>query len=99
MDPDAVFERAEVTEYQEDVFPGGSAGPTWVATDPETGCRGVGTFEKESRTNLVYAVESYRDDPDRDVPYVSSGKGATLEMNWADDDGTLTDRLRALFPF
>lgn len=100
MDPDTVFERAEVTEYPSEVLPGESDDPRWIADDPETGCRGVGDFDEEARTNLVHAVEAYRADPERDVPYVSSGKAATVEMAWVDGDRTtLTDRLRSLFPF
>jgi hypothetical protein len=75
MDPGTVFDRADVTEYPGDISPGGSDEPTWVAEDPETGCRGVRRFDEEARTHLVYAVEAYRAASDGDLPSVSFLKG------------------------
>jgi hypothetical protein len=97
MDREAVFERAEVVEHPEEFRPGESGDDVWIATDPETGCRGVGSFENEARTNLVYAVEVYREDRDRTVPYMSAGHGSTTEMGWLDDE-SITDRVRDLLP-
>jgi hypothetical protein len=98
VDPDAVFERATTSHRPGDLMPGGSDGPKWVAVDPETDCRGVGRFEKAARTNLVYAVEVYQEDPGEPVPYMSSGPGQTVEMRWQrEDDSTLGERLGSLF--
>jgi hypothetical protein len=100
MDPDAVFERADVSRNPGDLLPRGSDEVRWVAVDPETGCRGVGRFEKAARTNLVYAVEEYRDHPGESVPYMSSGNGQTFEMGWQrEDEAGLGDRLPSFLPF
>ena len=100
MDPDAVFERADASRRPGDLLPGPSEETSWVARDPETDCQGVGDFEQAARANLVYAVRAYRDAPESDVPYISSGKGRTHEMRWVDDDRpTLAERLRGFLPF
>jgi len=100
MDPEAVFERADVTEQPGDLLPGGTDADTYVATDPETDCRGAGRFEQEARTNLVYAVEAYREHPEDTVPYMSSGRGQTHEMRWLrEDDPSLAERVEDLLPF
>lgn len=100
MDPDAVFERADVSRRPGDLLPGPSEETSWVARDPETDCQGVGDFEQAARANLVYAVSAYRDARESDVPYISSGKGRTQEMRWVDDDRpTLAERLRGFLPF
>jgi hypothetical protein len=100
VDPDVVFERASASHRPGDLRPGGSGDPRWVAEDPETGCRGVGRFEKAARANLVYAVEAYHEEPDESVPYLSSGTGRTVEMRWrGDDESGLGERLGSLFPF
>lgn len=100
MDPAAVFERADATEYSGDLHPQLSDETTWVATDPETGCQGLGSFEAEARTNLVRAVEAYLEDPEQRVPYVGAGSGYTMEMTWHDEyETSLTDRLRDVLPF
>ncbi len=100
MDPDAVFERADVSRRPGDLLPRGSDETQWVAVDPDTGCQGVGQFEKAARTNLVYAVEEYRDNPGESVPYMSSGSGQTFAMRWQrDDESGLGERLGSLFPF
>jgi len=100
MDPDAVFERADVSRNPGDLLPSGPDEVRWVAVDPETGCRGVGQFEKAARTNLVYAVEEYRDHPEESVPYMSSGNGQTFEMGWQrEDESGLGDRLPSFLPF
>jgi hypothetical protein len=100
MDPDSIFERADVSRRPGDLLPGPSEETSWVARDPETECQGVGDFEKAARANLVYAVRAYRDAPESDVPYISSGKGRTHEMRWVDDDQpSIGERLRGLLPF
>ncbi|MFB6157309.1 MAG: hypothetical protein ABEJ34_05650 [Haloferacaceae archaeon] len=100
MDPDAVLDRAEVSRRPGPLRPGRSEGPEWVAVDPETGCRGVGDFEAAARTNLVYAVEAYRDAPGDAAPFLSAGELRTHEMRWLRDRGpTLADRLLSLLPF
>ena len=93
MDREAVSERAEVVEHPEEFRPGEFGDDVWIATDPETGCRGVGSFETEARTNLVHAVAAYHEDPGRTVPYMSAGRGSTTEMGWL-DDGPITERIR-----
>lgn len=100
MDPDTVFERADVTHNPGDLLPGESEEPTWVAVDPETDCRGVGEFEKAARTNLVYAVEAYHEDPEGTVPFLSAGRAQTYEMRWLEgSERILPDRLQDLLPF
>jgi len=99
VDPDAVFERANVSHRPGDLLPGESGDPKWVAIDPETDCRGVGRFEKAARTNLVYAVEAYHEERGSSTPYISSGPGGTFEMRWQDDEPGLAERLGSLFPF
>ncbi len=100
MDPETVFERADVTREPVDLLPGRSEEPLWVATDPETDCRGIGDFEKAARTNLVYAVEAFHDEPATTVPFISAGKGQTYEMRWLRaNETTLADRLQSLLPF
>jgi hypothetical protein len=100
MDPDTIFERAELLHRPGDPLPGGTEGMTWVAVDPETDCRGVGEFEKAARTNLVYAVQAYHDDPESTVPYLSAGKGQTHEMQWhGTDRKSLAEHLQDHLPF
>ncbi|MFC6863211.1 hypothetical protein ACFQGE_07015 [Halomicroarcula sp. GCM10025817] len=100
MDPDAIFERAELLHRPGDPLPGGAEGMTWVAVDPETDCRGVGEFEKAARTNLVYAVQAYHDDPESTVPFLSAGKGQTHEMQWHGTERTsLAEHLQDRLPF
>lgn len=99
VDPDGVFDRATTSHRPGDLLPGDSGEARWIAEDPETGCRGVGRFEKAARTNLVYAVEAYRDDAEESAPYLSSGVGQTFEMRWQDDESGLGERLGSLFPF
>lgn len=99
VDPDAVFDRARTSHRPDDLLPGDSGKARWIAEDPETACRGVGRFEKAARTNLVYAVEAYRDDAEESAPYLSSGVGQTFEMRWQDDESGLGERLGSLFPF
>ena len=100
MDPDTIRERARVRRAHGDLLPGnrGTDGETYVALDPETDCRGVGDFEAAARTNLVYAVEAYHDDPEADVGYVSAGPDEAFEMGWL-RDRSLADRLRDALPF
>ena len=100
MDEQDVVDRARVFEEPVDLLPNRSAedGPRFVAEDPETGCRGVGQFEHEARTNLVHAVDAYRNDPKAEVGYLSTGRHQTYEMRWLIDDG-ITDRLRDSLPF
>ncbi len=99
MDPNTVFERADVTRHPGDLLPGGSEETSWVAIDPETDCRGVGEFEKAARTNLVYAVEAYYENPETTVPFMSAGKRQTHEMRWLrTGEMTLTDHLQNLLP-
>lgn len=95
-----VVDRAEVVEEPVDLLPGRSAddGPRFIAEDPETGCRGVGQFEHEACTNLVHAVEAYRNDPEAEAGYLSAGRHQTYEMRWLVDGG-ITDRLRDSLPF
>lgn len=100
MDPNDVFERADVMRQPGDLLSGGSEETTWVAIDPETECRGVGNFEKAARTNLVYAVEAYHEEPENTVPFMSSGERQTHEMHWLrTSETTLTDHLQNLLPF
>lgn len=100
MDPSAVFERADVSRQHGDLLPGGTEERRWIAVDPETGCRGVGPFEEAARTNLVYAVEAYHEDPERTVPVISSGVDQTFEMHWLSESETsIGDRLRSLLRF
>ncbi|QIO24196.1 hypothetical protein [Haloarcula sp. JP-L23] len=99
MDPNTVFERAEVMQQPGDLLPGGSEATTWVVLDPETDCRGVGDFEKAARTNLVYAVDAYHKEPETTVPFLSAGKKQTHEMHWLRTGQTsLTDHLQNLLP-
>lgn len=99
LDEQAIHDRAQVIEHPAELLPNLSAdeGPRWLAEDPETGCRGVGEFEHEARTNLVFAVRAYRNDPESEVGYFSSGRGQTYRMRWLDDG--LLDRLRDALPF
>ncbi|WP_423998678.1 hypothetical protein ACOZ4I_08950 [Haloarcula salina] len=97
MDPDTVFERATVSRRPGDLLPRGSDETKWIATDPETECRGVGDFEKAARTNLVYAVRAYHEDTESSVPFMSAGKDQTFEMHWlGTDDASLADRIHDL---
>ncbi|QIO25140.1 hypothetical protein [Haloarcula sp. JP-L23] len=99
MDPNTVFERAEVMRQPGDLLPRGSEATTWVAIDPETDCRGVGDFEKAARTNLMYAVEAYYEGPEKTAPFLSAGKKQTHEMHWLRTGETsLTDYLQNHLP-
>jgi hypothetical protein len=99
MDPNAVRERARVSRQHGDLLPNApdTDGETWVAVDPETGCRGVGGFEAAARTNLVYAVEAYEEEPS-EVGYISAGPEQTFEMAWLRDT-SIGGRIRDLLPF
>lgn len=100
MDPETIFERADVIHQPGDLLPGESDAPKWLATDPETECKGVGDFEQAARTNLVYAVQAYHEDPEGTTPFLSAGKGRTSEMRWRDTDETaVAERLTSLLPF
>lgn len=99
MDREAVVERADVVEHPSDLLPGETEEPTVLATDPETECVGIGKFEREARTNLVYAVEAYREDPTATVPYMSAGRGSTQPMRWRDDYPSLVERAKRLLSF
>ncbi|MBV0926042.1 hypothetical protein KTS45_17700 [Halomicroarcula limicola] len=104
MDPSAVFERADVTRRPGDLLPGESDGDEkWLATDPETDCRGVGPFEEAARTNVVYAVEAYHEEYEtrgETGPFLSAGRDQTFEMRWLDEaETTIADRLQAFLPF
>lgn len=99
MNEEAIAERGHVTEKPADLYPDRSVdGPVVFADDPETGCRGVGQFEHEARTNLVHAVNAYWEDIATDDAYVSLGRGKTYKMTWDRGDGVL-DRLRDSLPF
>lgn len=100
MDPEAIFERAELMHRPGDPLPGGTEGMAWIAIDPETDCRGIGEFEIAARTNLVYAVQAFHDAPNGTKPFLSAGKGHTHEMQWLDTEGrSFTDFLHDHLPF
>lgn len=100
MDEQAIADRAQVTEEPAALHPNRSVGdgPRFVAEDPETGCSGVGEFELEARTNLVFAVEAYRADLESDVGYVSAGRGQTCKRRW-ESNGGVGAWLRDALPF
>ncbi|MFB6113315.1 MAG: hypothetical protein ABEJ58_04335 [Halodesulfurarchaeum sp.] len=93
MDPTTIVERADTIQQDADLLPVGSGDPKWIATDPDTGCEGVGEFEEAARANLVYAVEAYRNDPEDSVPFLASANVETVKMEWRNEGSGLGERL------
>ncbi len=97
MNPDEVFERGELRQQEGELFPGAANETRWVATDPETGCEGVGDFEGAARTALVFAVRAYLEDDDGSVPYVATVEGQTLPKNWEGNEPSTLDKFLSIF--
>jgi hypothetical protein len=97
VNPDEVFERAELRTQEGELFPGAANETRWVATDPQTGCEGVGDFEGAARTALVFAVRAYLEDDDGSVPYVATVEGQTLPKNWEHSEPSIIDKFLSIF--
>jgi hypothetical protein len=96
VNPDDVFERGELRQQEGELFPGAAKETRWVATDPETGCEGVGDFEGAARTALVFAVRAYLED-DGSVPYVATVEGQTLPKDWEGTEPSIIDKFLSIF--
>jgi len=97
VNPDEVFERGEIRTQEGELFPGAANETRLVATDPETGCEGVGDFEGAARTALVFAVRAYLENSDGSVPYVATVEGQTLPKNWEGNEPSIIDKFLSIF--
>lgn len=97
VNPDEIFERGECRTQEGELFPGASNETKIVATDPDTGCEGVGDFEGAARTALVFAVQAHLEDDDGSVPYVATVEGQTLPKNWEHSEPSTLDKFLSIF--